>query len=162
MHKRSANVCDVPVRASAGLRIVLYAYKTMELNWNRTHAVCVLQVSLTTFFGDTKSFGEGVTPNSLCVGGHNMGFMPCDFKRSLIDGIPIQISTTFPAAGEAEQAAVPGQARHFGTRKCEDGTAVGRWVWMGNSTSESVECVPPFCTGNLSAGVTAEDLVSCS
>lgn len=105
-----------------------------------------VQVSLIGFFGD--AFGEGASPHTLFVGGHHDGFKPCDFKRSMIDGVPIQITTAFAA-----DRVTGGRGLGTQRRKCKDGTAAGRWVWVAVS-----ECVAPYCTGHIT-DITGMDLV---
>ena len=107
-----------------------------------------LQVSLSWLFGDSGL--DGARP-PIGVGSHGRPmFGLCDFRRSLVVGGAV--SMTLPPW--RPETAAAREAARFGTRKCTDGAAAGRWLWLQDD-----KCVPPYCTGNYTA-VRFRDLVS--
>ncbi len=99
-----------------------------------SHELALLvQVVLGWYFGDSEPKKE---PKPILVGGH-MGhhYQECNFRRALIDAVPIQV--TLP------ESAVKDSPARFGTAKCRTGDEPGRWIFMNSDA-----CAPPYCTGD--------------
>lgn len=98
------------------------------------------QVTLTWIYGD--NFNN--VPRPTRMGGHMVSsWHTCDFKRSLIaGGAPLSVTVS-------ESELTTHKNNRFGHKRCVEGTAPGRWLWLG-----SRECEPPFCSGSHRATIT--------
>jgi hypothetical protein len=104
------------------------------------------QVALGWFFGDSE---PNDPPKPILVSGHmTHSYRMFNFKRAEVDAAPIQVTLRQP------EDAVVQQSPRFGSEKCKDGSAPGRWVNLLGR-----DCEPPFCSGDRRDSVNFMDWV---